>query len=644
MKLQLLTILLISFLFQSFHVNGQAPVITSGYCKTGGGDFEVAPYVGCGSATVTIKNNVVDAENIGYVTNYDGISVPAGLKDVFSETYSQPGVYTILQGGSKAGVGFTLCKQIKVYERQKINATLEVCGNKAKVTIVNDAVAKSYDHIEINWGDGGRVSEWKDGGGLIFTHAYAATIPQVIIKGIHASSVSCTGLENILAPTSLNLALDTVKVRRIEMTSDGKIDILYNGLEKTETEILYSEVNGTFNAVGTKSSGGTSSVSIENLDANKEYKVKLVSKDACGGTVNSDEVGTMVLKTTVLKAGNLLEWNRYSNEKKFTQYQLLRDKTVIHGFQSIDDLKWTDEEAVCGKTYEYQIVAFTALSRSWSAPKTVTMASSQPEKIMQASVTVTAANVIAADVVLAGDGLTSTYNLIVERAEAGQSDFKQVSSIPNQEIHYEDKAVNTSVKSYCYRFSYENSCPLRSEFSDPVCSILLHQSPGDISWTGETPFTEGIASYNVIQNDSNVGTTDTPVGLTNNYTLNLNKQIKSSYSFQIVAHSKITGLLSFSNIVNYTQESVLLVPDAFTPNADNINERFEVKGLFINTFKMLVFNRWGQVVFQSSDINNSWDGMINGEKAPAGSYVYKAEVTDSADKPFSKSGSFLLIR
>ncbi|GLU50931.1 hypothetical protein Dfri01_03920 [Dyadobacter frigoris] len=625
-------------------MNGQAPIVTSGYCSTGGGDFDVVPFEGCGSLTVTLKNNVVGAQNVGYITNYDGVSEPTGLKDVFSETYSQPGTYTILQGGSKAGVGFTLCKQINVYERKKVNATLEVCGTIAKVTIINDATAKLYDHLEINWGDGKPNSEWKDGGGLIFTHAFTGTIPQVIVKGIHKPSVTCTGLENVLSATSQSIPLDTIKVGRIEMTVDGKINLLYNGIENIETEILYGEKNGSFLSVEKKSSGGVGSVTIENINPEIEYKIKLVSEDACGGTIVSDEVGTMVLKTTAEKTGNLLEWNKYAYKGNFTGYQLLRDGVVIHGFQSIDDVQWVDESAVCGLTYEYKIVAFTKLLRSFSAPKTVKMTSSKPEKIVQASVSVTAPNVITTGVVLAGDGLTGTYNLIVERADLGSSDFTKISGAKNQQTEFEDKTVNTGVKSYCYRFSYENSCPLSSEFSDPVCSILLQQSPTDISWTNDSPFSQGIESYSVIQNESNIGTTDTPVGLINSRPLNLDKQTKSSYSFQIVAHSKTGNLLSFSNIVNYTQEFVLFVPDAFTPNSDNINERFEVKGLFVNTFKMSIFNRWGEVVFQTNDINNSWDGIINGDKAPAGSYVYKAEITDSSDKSFSKSGAFLLIR
>ncbi|WP_159468613.1 gliding motility-associated C-terminal domain-containing protein [Dyadobacter sp. 3J3] len=645
MRLELLFILFIGFFIQSFCANGQAPVVKGGkYCDKADGDFDVIPFDGCGSQTVTVRNNVVGGLNIGYIFDYDKISDPINPPNPFSYTYNEPGVYTILQVGSKNGSGFALCKQVTIYERKKVNALLEVCGTIARVTIENDTLAKSYDHIEINWGDGKVNTEWRKGDGLVFTHAYTGTISQIIIKGIHKTGVSCTGLENILSPTSQSIPLDTIKIRRVEMTSDGTINILYKGLEKTETEVFFGDVNGTYKSVEKGSSGGDNSVLIESLNPESQYKVKLVSQDACGGTILNDEVGTMILKTSAEKTGNLLEWNKYAYPSAFTGYQLLRDNAPIHGFQNIDEIKWVDETAICGQTYEYRIVALTKLLRSWSAPKKVTMTSSKPEKITQASVSVTAPNVIKTDVVLTGDGLTGTYNLIVERADLGSSDFAQISGAKNQQIEYEDKNVNTGAKSYCYRFSYENSCPLRSEFSDPVCSILLQQSPNDISWTNNSPFLQGLESYSVIQNESNIGTTDTPVGLVNTYSLNLNTQTKSGYTFQIVGHSKQGNLLSFSNIVNYTQEFALLVPDAFTPNEDNINEKFVVKALFVNTFKMSIFNRWGQVIFQTNDINNSWDGMINGEKAPAGSYVYKVEITDSTDKSFSKSGSFFLIR
>jgi gliding motility-associated-like protein len=322
----------------------------------------------------------------------------------------------------------------------------------------------------------------------------------------------------------------------------------------------------------------------------------------------------------------------------------LRDDVVIKSFQSVDEIKWTDKDLDCNKEYVYQIVALTNLARSFSAGKTVKTTTSAPEKITKASATVEANNMVTADVILEGKGLTGTYNLVVERAEQGSADFKQVSGAQNQAIHFEDKNVNTSGTSYCYRFSYENSCPLRSDFSDPVCTILLRQTPTSLTWNDANPFTVGLDSYDVIQTDANTGTAGLPVGLDTSYDLDLNNLVTADYSFQIRAHAKSGNLLSFSNLVRYDRKPVILIPDAFTPNGDTHNDVLEVKGVFINSFKISIFNRWGQVVFQSDDIADAWDGKIKGIDAPSGYYTYKTEIVDVYDLPFAKTGTVLLIR
>jgi gliding motility-associated-like protein len=71
--------------------------------------------------------------------------------------------------------------------------------------------------------------------------------------------------------------------------------------------------------------------------------------------------------------------------------------------------------------------------------------------------------------------------------------------------------------------------------------------------------------------------------------------------------------------------SKVFMPNAFTPNADNINDVFRPVGLpgGVSNFSMLIFNRWGALVFESRDFTEGWDGKIDGEPAPVGIYVYK---------------------
>ena len=643
MRIQLLSIFFIFLVLQSFSVYSQAPVITDGdYCKTGGGDFSVTPFEGCGTLTATIKNNLPSATSVGYNTNYDLKSQPNNLANVTSATYNAPGTYTILQVGSLQSTGFTLCKQVKVYENKAINAKLEVFCSILKVTIEDDIVAKAYNTVEINWGDGQNNSIWKSGDGPM-TRSYSGAIPKISIQGKHGSNVPCAGETKFLDPVAVENSIESIQIKRLEMQSDGKITMLYNGMEKVSTEVFYSEANGNYLTTGeVRNVAQPGSIVLDKgLSAEKEYRLKLASEDNCGGKKDSREVKTMVLEATSQEGEIALKWNRYLEGNDFVGYQLFRDDVPIKSFPSIDDLTFSDTDIDCNKTYKYQIVASTSLVNSFSAPKSEKMLSTIPDRIKEASVTVADNNLITADVILGEKGVTNSYNLVIERAQHGSGNFTQVSTDQNQELHFEDNTVNTGSTSYCYRFKFENSCQLSTEFTEPVCSILLRQSPQELTWNDAVPFTEGLDSYDVIQSESGVLT---PMGLNTTYPIDLTNQPKTEFSFQIRAKSKSGSLLSFSNLIKYEQNVMLLIPDAFTPNGDNVNERFEIKGLFINSFQISVFNRWGQVVFQSDDILQSWDGTINGANAPAGYYTYKTEISDIEDKPFVKEGTVLLIR
>jgi gliding motility-associated-like protein len=77
-------------------------------------------------------------------------------------------------------------------------------------------------------------------------------------------------------------------------------------------------------------------------------------------------------------------------------------------------------------------------------------------------------------------------------------------------------------------------------------------------------------------------------------------------------------------------ETYLFVPSAFTPNNNGTNDMFFVKGegILDGSFTIRIFNRWGEEVFFSTDINQSWDGTHDGKKVPGGTYVYLIDFLD----------------
>ena len=73
----------------------------------------------------------------------------------------------------------------------------------------------------------------------------------------------------------------------------------------------------------------------------------------------------------------------------------------------------------------------------------------------------------------------------------------------------------------------------------------------------------------------------------------------------------------------------MYVPNSFTPNVDGkFNTHFYAKGLNISEYQMLIFDRWGHLVFESKLLDEMWDGYSKGEKCQIGTYIWKVSYKD----------------
>jgi gliding motility-associated-like protein len=88
----------------------------------------------------------------------------------------------------------------------------------------------------------------------------------------------------------------------------------------------------------------------------------------------------------------------------------------------------------------------------------------------------------------------------------------------------------------------------------------------------------------------------------------------------------------------------LFIPDAFTPNADGVDDIFIPKGMYVKTFEMYIFDRWGMKLFYSGNINNGWDGTAGGKQCQEDAYVYLINTTDVAGNPHYYTGKVILLR
>ena len=86
------------------------------------------------------------------------------------------------------------------------------------------------------------------------------------------------------------------------------------------------------------------------------------------------------------------------------------------------------------------------------------------------------------------------------------------------------------------------------------------------------------------------------------------------------------------------------VPNVFSPNGDGTNDIFYVKGNGIKTFSLLIFNRWGQNIFQSNVIDKGWDGTFNGSELNQNVFVYTLNVELFNSNIIKKTGSITLLK
>ena len=97
------------------------------------------------------------------------------------------------------------------------------------------------------------------------------------------------------------------------------------------------------------------------------------------------------------------------------------------------------------------------------------------------------------------------------------------------------------------------------------------------------------------------------------------------------------GCSDSSSVVLVVNPDVLAyIPNAFTPGGDEFNSswKFYLSGVDEQDFTILIFNRWGQMIWECHDINGQWDGSYNGYYVPDGTYVWRSEfkVLNSSEK------------
>lgn len=104
--------------------------------------------------------------------------------------------------------------------------------------------------------------------------------------------------------------------------------------------------------------------------------------------------------------------------------------------------------------------------------------------------------------------------------------------------------------------------------------------------------------------------------------------------------------VALSNEVTVVQEPYISSVNAFTPNGDGKNEKFKPTVIYhdLSKYEFYVMNRFGDIIYSTTNAKASWDGTANGKPAPVGVYVYSVKYQSSTGQQFEDRGTVSLLR
>ena len=118
------------------------------------------------------------------------------------------------------------------------------------------------------------------------------------------------------------------------------------------------------------------------------------------------------------------------------------------------------------------------------------------------------------------------------------------------------------------------------------------------------------------------------------------------YVVPVKFNPNLFGCIDTSNTECVEQFPKFVLANSFTPNGDGINDVFSPIRMFIQEerYHLIIFNRWGQKIFETTDINEGWDGTVKGFVVQNDAYVFYVNFTIRHGIPVQKAGTVLLIR
>ncbi len=192
-----------------------------------------------------------------------------------------------------------------------------------------------------------------------------------------------------------------------------------------------------------------------------------------------------------------------------------------------------------------------------------------------------------------------------------------------------------------------NTCLGNLSFSIPNM-VTAHASPK--AGLSASPTTLTIFDSVVVFSDLSVGATSCWIYFgdgdsSNNCGGTHSYPASGQYTVLQIVENQFGCRDQFELTIDAELDALFWVPNAFTPNHDGKNELFMPVAIGIQNFRMLIFDRWGNLIFETTDIMRGWDGAVMGNRCQEDVYIYKIDYERAGDnnEPHKLVGHVSLI-
>lgn len=610
-----------------------------------GAKFDVNSQIACNPFTVVVTDLSGAPDTVA--VNYDwGDGSP--LDSTEFHTYTQPGIYTIIQTVANANPRQDTI-EVEVINQYPPEFLLFNCKGTFGSVIVQDTL---YESFEIDWGDGN--SETAPANALISHDFGVISSFDVTVKGLINGAQTPTDSSNLNCDATtkqLNMIIDIqpatinqIQVLNADATA-GSISIDYTLPPNNNYLVEIRDQNqAVFTIIDTINQAlNPDNIILENLNTTDNYYcISITSFDPCDGDTRQSNIGCSIqLESTAQNQQNLIEWG--TNSTDFLVYSVFKDDSFLSNINVQNQNQYTDTQVNCGVTYSYQIRmsennGFLSISDTIT---TTAISTEIPDPIEDISATITGQDI---SLIWEAPVNFPAQGYIISRSTDNMN-YVALDTINTTE--FLDEALFTQSTQYFYIITYYDACGNLSEESIVASPILLLRDYDKaLTWTNYKGWVNGVSEYILEKYDENGQLLETlSLGLSTSYQEDQNTNPYQIIVYKIVAvPTAMSNGNVESNILEIIYKSKVAFPNAFSPDGDGTNDIFNFESRYITAVRMKIYNRWGELVYQTTEVGRGWDGNINGKPAPLGTYIHHTELTDDMGITFVKSGEIILIR